>query len=889
MSSLSVRFPLYTSLLVFVVSLFISMYWAHFTRQQLFQQQLHEIETETLEQASLITIHLSNLFRQVRFFAESEAVRKILYNLQHEDAASVSEWKDTCANDFAAHLRVNHDHFQVRLIGLADGGREVVRVDSIGGKPVRTSESGLQRKADRNYFRETIQLSHGQIYYSTIDLNIERGKVVIPYQPTVRAATPIFYDDGKLYGILVINMNASRLLKNFKNTLSADGRSAYLLNRNESFLVHPDPARRFGFELGQPFSLQQQFTDLADAIARWRTKATPMKPGHFQSDDQLLTAIRIPLDTDHPEHTLLGISSAPKDKINAIVAESLRTNLLITFVLVMLSIGIAVLFSRRMTRPLARLIDASTRIGEGRDLASALPTGLDNEIGTLSRAFVDMHDKLQQREAALLESREKISAVLNSVVNAVITINGHGIIESVNPAAESMFGYKASDMVGQNVSMLMPSPHRDNHDAYLHNYFETGENRIIGIGRELSAMDAGGNEFPIYLSVSEVALSEGRLFTGVIVDQRDQKVMEATLRTSEQLARIMESTQDLFISLDHNFVITYANRRTETVFQLTREAIVNHHVRLDEAIPDLGDAIAEALRRCDETREEMDLEVQLQTSGTWFHVWLYPTGNGVLLQILDITDIKEAEQNLLQYTNKLERANRELSEFAYVASHDLQEPLRKIQAFTDRLNKRLTDEQDEKTIDYLQRINAAAKRMSKLIEDLLLLSRLDSQARPYEEIDLARVAGEVLSDLESTIDLHDGRVEVKMQGSIFADPSQIRALLQNLIGNALKFHVPGQQPVVKVSGAPDDTQNRYVILVEDNGIGIVEEHRQRIFAPFARLHSRDVFEGTGIGLAVCKKVVDRHGGSINVEGSKLGGCRFVVNLPITQSNGDEEQ
>ena len=250
----------------------------------------------------------------------------------------------------------------------------------------------------------------------------------------------------------------------------------------------------------------------------------------------------------------------------------------------------------------------------------------------------------------------------------------------------------------------------------------------------------------------------------------------------------------------------------------------------------------------------------------------------------EIGERQRAEADLKVTLARLERSNKELQDFAHVASHDLQEPLRKVQAFGDRLKIRYAASLEAEGRDYLERMQSAAARMSELINGLLTFARVTTKAQPFVPVDLAVVAREVLSDLEIRIEQSGGRVEVLDLPRIDADPLQMRQLFQNLIGNALKFHRPDVPPVVTVAsetpGGPADAAPRCRIVVSDNGIGFDEKFRDRLFNVFQRLHTRAEFEGTGIGLAVCRKIVERHGGSIAAEGTPGAGTRVIITLPV---------
>ncbi|MDB6017225.1 MAG: Multi-sensor signal transduction histidine kinase [Pedosphaera sp.] len=274
---------------------------------------------------------------------------------------------------------------------------------------------------------------------------------------------------------------------------------------------------------------------------------------------------------------------------------------------------------------------------------------------------------------------------------------------------------------------------------------------------------------------------------------------------------------------------------------------------------------------------------------------------GAVVMFKDITERKMAEDKLAHKAAELARSNAELEQFAFVASHDMQEPLRKIQAFGDRLKIKCEAVQLEEGRDYLDRMQSAAARMQTLINDLLTFSRVISASQPFVPVDLGAVTQEVLVDLEVRLEKNNAQITVGQLPTIDADPTQMRQLLQNLIGNALKFQAPGAVPTVKVeaqmitrdqiqegtvfpkpppTASPDD--KFCVLTVQDNGIGFEEEYLEKIFAVFQRLHGRSEYEGTGVGLAVCRRITDRHGGLITAQ-SKLGeGSIFIVILPMQQ-------
>jgi len=264
---------------------------------------------------------------------------------------------------------------------------------------------------------------------------------------------------------------------------------------------------------------------------------------------------------------------------------------------------------------------------------------------------------------------------------------------------------------------------------------------------------------------------------------------------------------------------------------------------------------------------------------------------------VEVTERRQAEEALEHKAQELVRSNSELEQFAYVASHDLQEPLRKIQSFGDLLTSKSGDALNDQGRDYLDRMKGAASRMRELITGLLTFSRVTTQAQPHTHVDLRDVTQGVLSDLEVRIQESGGRVEVGNLPVVDADPLQMRMLMQNLISNALKFQKPEEPPLVKVESrfisSTNGTGGQQLgeatlceLTVQDNGIGFDEKYADRIFGIFQRLHGRGAYEGTGIGLATCRKIAERHGGSITARSRPGEGASFVVTLPIKQRNGE---
>jgi PAS domain S-box-containing protein len=371
------------------------------------------------------------------------------------------------------------------------------------------------------------------------------------------------------------------------------------------------------------------------------------------------------------------------------------------------------------------------------------------------------------------------------------------------------------------------------------------------------------------------------------------------LRESEDRFRaLFEDAPVACHEIDRDGIVLRVNRAECALLGFEPHEMIGRSL-WDFNAPEGRDAGREVLRQIleDQNRQKFYEREYTRRDGTTIVLEIHPRlirdasnrAVGVRSFLIDVTQRVRAEQKLQLQAQELSRSNAELAQFAYVASHDLQEPLRKILAFGDRLKTRHGTELSEEGCDYLTRMQNAAARMQVLIEDLLSLSRVASRPKAMAAVDLADVVRTVVSDLEPRMAQIGGRVQTGFLPVILGDRVQIAQLLQNLIGNGLKFHKAGQAPLVKVHCELDragPNAGSVRIVIEDNGIGFDEKYLDRIFQVFQRLHGRSEYEGNGIGLTICRKIAERHGGSISASSAPGQGARFVVTLPSPALTGE---
>lgn len=502
---------------------------------------------------------------------------------------------------------------------------------------------------------------------------------------------------------------------------------------------------------------------------------------------------------------------------------------------------------------------------------------------------------LQGNVRKLQESEEQYRSLIRSIQAAVIVHDADGRVVTSNPTAQRLLGLSEEQLLGRSTresgwrflrddQTLMPV------DEYpVARAFETRQpvrDLVIGIrGTEADQVTwALVNADPVLDGAGTV----NRVIV-TFMDITERKRAEQEVRQQkDMLENTLESLTYPFLVINaEDYAIELANSAAIGSGDLPENAKC-YTLTHQRHSPCDGEEHPCPLQEVIATKEHVKLEhthYAYEGNPRCVEVHGYPIfdAEGDVVQMIeytiDITERKRAQRSLAEKKDELARSNAELKEFVYIASHDLQEPLRKVQAFGDRLWAMYSDILEERGQDYLSRMRGAAEQMRNLIDDLLAYSRVTRNARQFEAVDLNAVTERVIADLVIRIEETDGRVEVGELPTVAADAMQMRRLLQNLISNALKFHHKDEPFVVRVyseTSAGDD--DFYQIAVQDNGIGFDKKYAEQIFAPFQRLHGRSEYEGTGMGLAICRKIVERHGGRIWVDSEPGEGTTFHFTL-----------
>lgn len=518
-----------------------------------------------------------------------------------------------------------------------------------------------------------------------------------------------------------------------------------------------------------------------------------------------------------------------------------------------------------------------------------------------------------QAEKVIRQVERRFDVLIETISEGVLLMDGQGIFRDCNEEAERIFGRPPTDIIGSSFrdekwsglyedGTPMPNAQFPFWQAMVER--EPVREQVMGIYPP--------DEPPRWIRVNAQPLFEDgeEVPYGVLSSFDDitgEQLKEEALQTSKDLlSSVLASSLDGIMVLQsvrddegtiEDFEWLLLNPQAEKLLNQSSGNLVGKH--LLRVMPGhREEGLFEAYARVVETGEPFETEIEYTHEGlnVWLQIMSVRIEDGVAVTFRDISERKEAAQAMATANTKLEQRNRALRDFAYIASHDLQEPLRKISAFSNLMVEDYNDEVDEMGKYYLDRMQDAAQRMSQLISDLLVYSRVTTRARPFEPVDLNVIARNVCSDLDMQISDVKGRVAIEKLPTIEADSTQMRQLLQNLIGNALKFHRDGVPPVIRVAATTKRDQEVngtnhdeiVQITVKDNGIGFEEKYADRIFTPFKRLHGRSEYSGTGMGLAICRRIVERHGGAIRVHSVPDEGTTFTVSLPVKHKEGTPE-
>jgi PAS domain S-box-containing protein len=465
------------------------------------------------------------------------------------DGLSEETWHGRMAERLLAELEAKPAYAQFRIIGVADGGREILRIDRSGpnGAIRIVPDAEMQRKADRPYFRETIKQRANDIYVSALDLNVENGVIETPHVPTLRVGTPLAGPDGKPFGILIINIDMRPAFDRVRSAARRDG-GIYIVNRRGDYLLHPDPAREFGSDLGAPTNWPADFPDLATSIGTTQNIARIVPD---QAGRPSVVALA-PAVLGNAEWVGI-IETVPSAVVMAPAAAVQNTSLLVGLIAVLCAAVLALLIARSLTRPIVQLTEAVQ--GAAGSRKSVIPVDASGETGVLARAFAQVMTESQRAQQTFRESEQLARGIIDTALDAFVQMDEQGVVSDWNTQAEKIFGWTHAEAVGTKLSeLIIPFIHRDAHIAGLERFLRTGEARIIGRRFEIEAMRRDGEEIKVELTVTELKRRNGFVFNAFMRDLTDKIAAEDRIRQAEKMEAVGQLTGG--IAHDFNNILT---------------------------------------------------------------------------------------------------------------------------------------------------------------------------------------------------------------------------------------------------------------------------------------------------------------------------------------------
>lgn len=466
---------------------------------------------------------------------------------------------------------------------------------------------------------------------------------------------------------------------------------------------------------------------------------------------------------------------------------------------------------------------------------------------------------------------------------ALVLVNRFGKIVYVNSHAEELFLYNKNELPGSDVSSLIPEKYFSRVPDFLKEYFKNPVSRQIGESRNVYAFKKNGEEFPVEIALNPIVTVERTLVLAAIIDITDRK------KASEQFRMVVESAPNAMILVDYSGNIVMVNRQAEVLFGYQREELIGEKVerlvpqRLQHHHPELREKFY-ATPKARPMGAGRDL-YGVRKDGTEIpiEIGLNPIekddSHFVLASIIDITERKRSEEAIRIYTKRIEDKNKELEQFTYIASHDLREPLNSINSLIELFVESESDKLSDEALKQLEFISQSANRMRELVKGLLDYARLGKNSE-FKKVDLNKIIELVINDLKLAVKNSGAKIRVGKLPVLNVLEMEIGLLFQNLISNAIKYCPPERNPEINISAKK--VKGGWQFAISDNGIGIPSNQKDKIFVLFQRLHGRNEYDGIGIGLSHCRKIVELHDGKIWVESDAENGSTFYLFIPVNK-------
>jgi PAS domain S-box-containing protein len=792
---------------------------------------------------------------------------------------SLEQWKKRLEDTFLSFTRNSKSYAQLKYIDAT--GNELVRVDSLTGQAAVVDD--LQNQEDNLYVAATLKLPAGKVYHSNVSLNRANGVIQRPLTPILRIATPVYLQENdEVQGLIVIHIYINDLFKNIFTEPS--GVKRFVSDEQGQYLKHFDTNKLFGETLGTGYNLSQDtpellaLSKLQDSVIRFdveRVEVNGFQKIFFSPNEKSrfwLLSINIPQE----------IAFAP-------IINERNSSLLAGIIMGLFTLMVSLwMTTRNIVTPVVRLAEIAKKMQQGNTVIRADPSLVKDEFRLLYSTFNDLAANQQlikaDLEADILLKTQRHVLIIDSLIDSLITLDKMGTIESFNPASERIFGYLESQVIGQNINLLIPGSFHNENDNYLLEHLSTYQKQKVGIGREMTGRRKDGSKFVMELAVSELNVGGELHFTGIVRDISDRQIAEQNvLDEKARLLAVINNVIDGIITINEKGIIETFNPAAARIFGYHSDEVIAQNVKLlipesehggyDNYLLNHVNIDAQGLKgvgheiiglRKDGSTFPMEMALSTLLIGDQNHF------AGI---VRDITERKRIE--LMQ------------KEFISTVSHELRTPLTSIRGSLGLILAGVVGELPPKVHALLDIANNNSERLVTLINDIL-----DSEKITAGKMDFRYTVTNLIPVIQKSLDSNKGYGDLLNVKFVFdmssnekvivrIDEKRIDQVMSNLLSNAAKNSPSHSEVLITVTTSIDQAH----IAVHDNGDGIPEKFKSRIFSKFAQADSSDTRQkgGTGLGLSITKGIVEQHGGAIHFESGVNNGTTFYVDLALHEA------
>jgi len=547
--SIVYKLSLGAALLVLVSVSVTSLIFYTKTTELLVGKALDDIAKETRATGDHLKSRISNQHNDTIFLAGTPPIQGILRaqnggGYDKKGNSGLVQWKQRLAVIFSTMLGSKEGYLKIRYIDKH--GQELVVAGRTKDKIVVADKSELQNKKLRNYVKKTLKLPVKEVFLSEINLNKEFGKISEPHQEVLRTATPIYDNEkGEVAGLVVITAEIGAALRDIQLNIADKGKDVFITNDRGGYLLHKNKSKTYGFDLGKRFRVQEDIPELSELYLPENTSKGIKLEIKKGSEQYVVNFSKLFFDASNRQRFIAVGITERYSQILFEEAKLLNNVVNLVVVLAVIATLLAMLFAFRLAKPISRISAVlDGYIKQGGDIDVGMPVNRNDEIGVLARSFNSLLTKVEEAQQGLQKMNKSLEkrviertqrlelselrqrSIVDNMVDGLITIDGKGTVLSFNNAAAAIFGYKASEVIGCNIKMLMPEPYHSEHDGYLSNFHKTGITKIIGSGRDVEGLRKDGGVFPIELAVNEMIMDGKKIYTGVLRDITERKQVE---------------------------------------------------------------------------------------------------------------------------------------------------------------------------------------------------------------------------------------------------------------------------------------------------------------------------------------------------------------------------